>query len=90
MNNFFMWWVYLYLEFQIGSEFVKLVKSPIEFLCFSSLLIINNYNNLNYSQSFVNVFCQKKISSKWQSVKPPVANKCNCNQYELMFITWSQ
>ena len=49
-----------------------------------------NYNNLNYRQSFVNVFCQKRCSWRWLSVKLPVANKCNCSQYGLMFITWIQ
>ena len=47
---------------------------------------------LNYkhwkSQPIVSVFCLKRCSWKWQSVKLPAANKCNCSWYGLMFITW--
>ena len=69
---------------------VRLVKIPIEFLCFSSLWIINNYNNLNYSQCVLLKRWKWLNSWKELSVKLPVASKCNCSRYGLMFITWIQ
>ena len=53
--------VYLYFEFQIGQKNLsfKLVEYLIEVLWFFHFELNNykNYNNLNYSQFFVNVFC---------------------------------
>ena len=85
--NFFMQCIY-FLSFKLVRNWSNWPKA--QFLCFSLLWITDNYNNLNYSQSFVNASCWKRCSWKWLSIKLPAANKCNCSQYGLMFITWTQ
>ena len=51
----------------------------------SLLFFTLNYKHWK-SQPSVTVFCWKRCSWKWLSVKLPAANKCNCRWYGLMFI----
>ena len=74
--------VYLYFEFQIKKIILILVKSPIDFLLFSSLWIVNT-EKISYL-----LMCFVKRGVLERSLKLPAASKSNCSYCGLIFITW--
>ena len=72
-KNFYV--VFLYFGFQIGQKLVKLVKSPIQFLYFSSLSIINTEKTGFLLMCFV----KKGVLESRLSTKLPAANEWDCS-----------